>query len=389
MTTSRSLRTVLLLILVGILLAPEILPPLVSGQLEELDPVSSPDLATGSATLAYWTPERMRSAQPYPMPTVQASGKVVGKAATRMITGAAVPGSGPGETAEAGPTTVGTVAEPSLTNLYAYPFPFTRTGLPTNGPDTFYLYTKYPWSTNGKLFFTQGTSRFVCSGTAVTPNGFGLPTKKRNLVVTAGHCINTGRNGQVDGNWSENVLFCPAYHDELKPFGCWAGIRLWTTRAWFLLGALSGFRRDVGMIIVERDGASLGNVAGDEGIAFGFSNVQQYVDFGYPAAAPFNGLRVIVCMASTAEIDARPAGPGPDPRGIGCDMTAGADGGGWVMQFTFGGGGYVHGVNSYKYRSQPLAIYSPYFDWSGDPNNLCRVRASISCLWLFARNSIP
>ena len=39
---------------------------------------------------------------------------------------------------------------------------------------------------------------------------------------------------------------------------------------------------------------------------------------------------------------------------IGCDMTGGASGGGWVV------GNAVHSVVSYGYGDQPNVIYGPY-----------------------------
>jgi hypothetical protein len=46
---------------------------------------------------------------------------------------------------------------------------------------------------------------------------------------------------------------------------------------------------------------------------------------------------------------------------IGCDMTGGSSGGGWVI--TDGSGnGNVNSVNSYKYGIEPEVMFGPYFD---------------------------
>jgi hypothetical protein len=46
---------------------------------------------------------------------------------------------------------------------------------------------------------------------------------------------------------------------------------------------------------------------------------------------------------------------------IGCDMTGGSSGGGWVIEDA-SGNAFVNSVNSYKYisPSEPLAMYGPY-----------------------------
>ena len=42
--------------------------------------------------------------------------------------------------------------------------------------------------------------------------------------------------------------------------------------------------------------------------------------------------------------------------GIGCDMTGGSSGGGWVV------GNTVLSVNSYGYTTEPNVMYGPYQD---------------------------
>ena len=43
----------------------------------------------------------------------------------------------------------------------------------------------------GKLFFTDGNARYVCSAAAID-------TKSRNQVLTAGHCVHTGPARKVE-----------------------------------------------------------------------------------------------------------------------------------------------------------------------------------------------
>jgi hypothetical protein len=46
---------------------------------------------------------------------------------------------------------------------------------------------------------------------------------------------------------------------------------------------------------------------------------------------------------------------------IGCDMTGGSSGGGWVID-DGSGNGFVNSVNSYKYGLEPEVMFGPYFD---------------------------
>ena len=78
---------------------------------------------------------------------------------------------------------------------------------------------------------------------------------------------------------------------------------------------------------------------------------------------------MVVCESSHATDDTSVPGIGADPQGVGCDMTGGSSGGPWVMGWKnqtgpnpLPGGGFVNGHNDYKYGTQPLAMYSPYFD---------------------------
>lgn len=73
----------------------------------------------------------------------------------------------------------------------------------------------------GKLFFSDGASDFVCSGAAVN-------TPERNVVLTAGHCVNSGATrgllGCRPGRYFTRFLFVPGYVAGARPYGAWAGV---------------------------------------------------------------------------------------------------------------------------------------------------------------------
>jgi V8-like Glu-specific endopeptidase len=222
--------------------------------------------------------------------------------------------------------------EPSL---QAGPIPYTSFEL----PDT----TSYPNRVHGKVFFTKpGVGNFVCSGTVV--NGVNDST-----VVTAGHCLND------NGVWSTNFAFVPGYRDGQAPFGVWAASNLYATQPWVLAENL---RYDFGSAVVARNsaGEELEDVVGARGIAFSQPVQQSYRSHGHPAGSPFNGSKLWACESDFGFHDYPLPNQGPATLAIGCNMTGGSSGGGWVIN-----GQDVVSLNSYKYTSQTEVMYGPYF----------------------------
>jgi len=200
-------------------------------------------------------------------------------------------------------------------------------------------YTAQPTSTHGKVFFTLGGVDYMCSGTA-------LLSANKSVVWTAGHCVNEG-----PGAYATKWAFVPGYKDGTAPFGTFAATHLLTTSAW---GGSGDFSYDEGAAVVgPANGRSLTDAVGGRGIAFSYSRTQQYESHGYPAAPPFNGERHWVCDSSLSGSDSAAS---PATMGIGCDMTGGSSGGGWIV------GSSLYSVNSYGYASQPNVMYGPYMD---------------------------
>jgi hypothetical protein len=198
-------------------------------------------------------------------------------------------------------------------------------------------YTQAPTSTHGKAFFTLGGSDYVCSATA-------LLSGNDSVVWTAGHCVNQGP-GAYATNWS----FVPAYKDGSAPFGEFPARELLTTTAWRRSG---DFSYDLGAAAVSTArGRSLTDAVGGRGIRFQYPRSQQYRSHGYPAGSPFTGQRLWVCDAPWATDDTAAS---PPSMGIGCNMTGGSSGGGWIV------GTRVYSVNSYGYASEPNVMYGPY-----------------------------
>jgi hypothetical protein len=203
--------------------------------------------------------------------------------------------------------------------------------------------------TYGKVFFTNTKNglNYVCSATVVNSEG-------RDTVWTAGHCVHGGSGG----NWHANWAFVPAYHYGAAPYGVWSAAQLWTRTAW---SNSSNFTEDMGVAILGTLGGwHIVDRVGGQGIAWNYSKNYFAYDFGYPAAWPYDGGRLIACAGNTAPEWVW--GPwSADTIKLGCDMTGGSSGGAWLRWFD-GNWGYINGVNSYKYNNDPNTLYSPYFD---------------------------
>jgi V8-like Glu-specific endopeptidase len=314
------------------------LQPVSSGVLPELQALS-------------WTREEMRDAIPIPLPEGLSERDLLemgSELLSRVPVGPPVViSSKPPEASaplseELADSTMDTTPGVVAPLGYSYPFPFTRY-------EIFTTYQQFPYMTIGKIFFkgTDGKS-YVCSGASAVGRA----------VWTAGHCVYNNASMSGRDGWHTNVVFVPGYRDGSTPYGQWTAKELWTLTGW----QNNKQAYDIGMIVTnDQNGAKLSQRVGNLGALFNASRVQHWNDFGYPQAAPFNGNRLIVCLASHAKDD--PKGSDPATIGIGCDMTGGCSGGPWVVGFSgqAGATNYVNGVNSYIYTSQPKALYSSFF----------------------------
>jgi hypothetical protein len=221
-----------------------------------------------AAVQRYWTPERMRNAEP----------------ANKVLSG--------------------TFAAPAKK-------PKALAGNAVQVPPP---YTSQPTSTNGKVFFTEDGLNYVCSGTA-------LLSGNKSVVWTAGHCVNDGA-----GTFVTNWAFVPAYADGSAPYGTWTARTLLTTSGW---NASGDFSYDNGAAVVNLNGGrALTDVVGGNNPTFNYPRSQTYVSHGYPAAPPFNGERLYTCTSPLRYDD---TSANPPTMGIDCDMTGGSSGGGWTV----------------------------------------------------------
>lgn len=294
-----------------------------------------------SAVLRYWTSWRMERAQPL---ETRASRDGT------MLTGPA--GRSAGRTTGTGlatEVTTGTgtrIATRGTAHRVPPTAPLTRrvrtAALAPNSPGE-------PWTgggaitrTTGRVFFTTQGRNASCSGSAVT-------SANRSVVLTAGHCVKLG--GAFHTNW----VFVPGYEDGRRPFGTWVATRLLTTRQW---NASEDINHDVAAAVVAPlEGRALTDVVGGQGVAFSQPRRQQMYAFGYPAAAPYDGSRLIYCSGRAFDDFLLTR-----DQGLNCDMTGGSSGGPWLLDFDESTGlGTQNSVNSFKYNFAPDLMFGPYF----------------------------
>ncbi|GGX71057.1 trypsin-like serine peptidase [Streptomyces fructofermentans] len=198
----------------------------------------------------------------------------------------------------------------------------------------------------GKVFFDSPEGTMVCSATVVADPAH---PGKSNMVWTAGHCVHAGKKG----GWYRNIAFVPSYNndarsaaelqgatkEEVAPYGVWWGDWAQTSDQWIEQGGATGGQGasyDFAVIHVTPekggDGKSLEETVGSAlPVNFNAPAVPQVAAItatGYPAAKPFDGETMYQCADKPGRLSI--ARSEPTMYRIGCTMTGGSSGGGWV-----------------------------------------------------------
>ena len=295
--------------------------------------VSSGQIANATAKQhSYWTKAKMMSARP--ADSLAASAKVTPKVPAPSSSS----GIGRPVAPKAAKQAAKQVSPFASSNAAIIPAAFQ---LPN------FDYSSYPYSTIGKVFFTdpQTGINYVCSGASVN-------SANLNVVDTAGHCIVGGGSG---GDWYTNWVFCPQYYYGSTPFGCWSARYMVTSSDWLNSGSLEDDFGDVA--VWPNSYGNLVDVVGGAGWAYGQAANQYFYPFGYPAGSPFDGNSIYYCNGTGTSF-------GFDDGSVvsvTCDMTGGSSGGPWLISLN-GSFGYINGHNDFKYTNDNSHMYSPYYD---------------------------
>jgi V8-like Glu-specific endopeptidase len=207
-----------------------------------------------------------------------------------------------------------------------------------------------PFAVNGRLFLRQGSKRGFCSATAID-------SATRKLVLTAGHCVNSGPEAPNGHSvWSSFLEFVPAFSGGVAPFGAFIAHRksVFALAQWVKFGNPNF---DVGAILTapNTEGVEVADaVGGGAAITTDLNRRQEFQTFGYPGESrwmqgcdsPYVGDDVLSYRI-----------PGPPTIAIRCHWVPGASGGGWLIDE----GTMIDGLTSYGKPTDHRHTFGPYF----------------------------
>ncbi|MEU3254383.1 hypothetical protein [Streptomyces sp. NPDC006997] len=198
----------------------------------------------------------------------------------------------------------------------------------------------------GKVLFDSPEGTMVCSATVVQDPAH---PGKSNMIWTAGHCVHAGKSG----GWYRNIAFVPSYNDsglsteelasatkeEVAPYGVWWSDWAQTSDQWIEQGGATGgdgAPYDFAVLHVTPEegagGKSLEETVGSalpvEFNAPAVPEIESLTATGYPAAPPYDGQTLYQCQDKPGRLSLNETDP--TMYRIGCTMTGGSSGGGWV-----------------------------------------------------------
>jgi len=203
--------------------------------------------------------------------------------------------------------------------------------------------------TSGKLFFRVDGGDAVCSAAAIR-------TKKRNQVITAGHCVHTGPNVPLlqQPHFYSDWVFVPRYRNGRAPYGKWVANNAWAFNGWVEREA---FRFDQAIISFKRrNGHRLVNAVGGNDVVWGKDPRQWGTRiWGWPAQSPYDGETAKRCDGRTTRYE-----DSADAAMHNCDLTGGASGGPWFLpRGRTANTGRIWAVTSRRLLGRPVLLARP------------------------------
>ncbi|NUK03200.1 peptidase [Streptomyces lunaelactis] len=275
-------------------------------------PDTSPTVFKQRQTQGFWTAERMRDATPLDVIRVA-----------------------PGSVKAPRPGGKETVISPTAASTALSPMAFPQAGGPWTGSGAVV-------KTSGRVFFSFQGRTASCSGDSVT-------SQNGSTVITAGHCV------KYQGAWHTNWVFVPGYNNGQAPYGQWSATKTFSTTQWV---ASEDINYDVGAAVVAPlGGRTLTATVGAQGLSFNGGYNKAMYAFGFPAAAPYDGTKLIYCSGNSSKDWLF-----SQDHSLGCNMTGGSSGGPWFTSFSEATGtGLQASVNSFGYTFLPNRMFGPYF----------------------------
>jgi V8-like Glu-specific endopeptidase len=300
----------------------------------------------------FWTPAKMAAAKPLDL--VRSSG---GRTSTAPSTGGravTVKPMSPGAHAVKRADTPATPAPPVTASESPSPSPSSTaspspSASPSHAAALAARSSGAAWTAGGTIVKTEGRVFFTYQGRSASCSGTAVSSANKSVVITAGHCVKLG------GSFHTNWVFVPGYSNGSRPYGTWVATNLLTTPQW---NSSEDMNYDVAAAVVAPlNGQRLVDVVGGQGVAFNQARGQQMYAFGYPAASPYDGSKLIYCSGRVFNDYLIST-----DQGMTCNMTGGASGGGWFQSFNQStGAGMLNSVNSFKYNFASYWMFGPYF----------------------------
>ncbi|MFI2368474.1 trypsin-like serine peptidase [Streptomyces sp. NPDC018833] len=206
-----------------------------------------------------------------------------------------------------------------------------------------------PWTGGGAVVKTSGRVFFTFQGRTASCSGNSVTSQNGSTVITAGHCV------KYQGSWHTNWVFVPAYDNGQAPYGKWSATKTLATDQW---AASEDINYDVGAAVVAPlNGRTLAQTVGAQGLQFNGGYNKAMYAFGFPAADPYDGSKLIHCSGNSSKDFLF-----SQDHGLGCNMTGGSSGGPWFTSFSEATGtGLQVSVNSFGYTFLPNRMFGPYF----------------------------
>lgn len=253
---------------------------------------------TAEEIRAYWTPARMRAAVPV----------------EQLVDGLAL----------------GRATAPSSTT--------TRTTQDVRAPRS-----------TGKLFFKVDGLDAVCTASAIN-------TRKRNQVITAGHCVHTGPNVGLlqQPHFYSDWVYVPRYRNGKAPYGTWVADNAYAFQGWVEREA---FRFDQAILTLEPHGRrQVVDVTGGNDVVWGKRQREWGVRiWGWPAEEPYDGETAKRCDGRTVRFKET-----ADAAMHACDLTGGASGGPWLLpRGRTANSGRIWAITSRRMLDRPVLLARP------------------------------
>lgn len=310
-----------------------------------LSAVTSLVSGVAMAEQPYWTADKLKNAKPLPQPQTNfyPSGQQLMD----------IPMTAPGENISAPGRGPSTNVTPDYSNKLFEP---DKTATPTLSPNSaldvapqsvgsYKAYfsssrvtpasvsTTWPYRMTGKLFFSNGTSNYVCSASVI----------RARLVVTAGHCVYDATKKQ----WYKNFLFVPAYYNGTAPLKSWTASYWWTTSKWQSGGGGVPNGGDFGILemkdqVINNVVTRIGNVTGYYGYHTNALWPNHVTMLGYPVAFDQGAWMHRVDSQSYQQYSYNTVI-------YGADMTGGSSGGPWIENFGQASTGQIMAPNGTNY----------------------------------------